>query len=134
MKHTSIRTPLAKVRGLGSARDGTRHFLWKRITALLLIPLTLWLMVTLLRVTQADTAESLSDWLGSGFSATALVLLLAGGFYHSKLGVQTVIEDYVHGPFGKTTLLLLSLLGHFTLAALGILAVLRLHLHLLPGV
>jgi succinate dehydrogenase / fumarate reductase membrane anchor subunit len=131
MKQPGLRTPLAKVRGLGSAKDSTSHFIWQRITAIALIPLTWWFISSLLKMAVGDH-EQIVLWLGSGMHAALLSLMLLALFYHSKLGLQVVIEDYVHSAFPKYTLLLLNTFIMFGFAAISILAVLKLHLDMVP--
>lgn len=130
MKFSEVRTPLAKVRGWGSAHDGTSHFLWQRITALALIPLSLWFVWSVLHLATGVNRVELIHWLSSGIHAVALIMLLAAVFYHAKLGIQVIIEDYVHAPALKVASLLLNLFIMYGLAALSILAVLKLHLHI----
>jgi len=119
----SLRSPVAKARGLGSAKDGTHHWIVQRISAVALIPLTLWFMASLVCLGGASHAEVVA-WISQPVSAVLLVLLLAATFYHSQLGLQVVIEDYVHGA-SKIVLLLATKFLNIFLAALGIFAVLR---------
>jgi succinate dehydrogenase / fumarate reductase, membrane anchor subunit len=103
----SLRTPLGRVLGLGSAKEGTDHWWAQRVTAVALIPLTLWFMFSLLSLPALDYA-TVRTWLSvplSGFLAALLVAVLA---YHSYLGTDEVIEDYVHSA-GMKLLSLLSL-------------------------
>ena len=103
----SLRTPLGRVLGLGSAKEGTDHWWAQRVTAVALIPLTLWFMFSLLSLPALDYA-TVRTWLSvplSGFLAVLLVAVLA---YHSYLGTDEVIEDYVHSA-GMKLLSLLSL-------------------------
>jgi succinate dehydrogenase / fumarate reductase, membrane anchor subunit len=89
------RTPIARARGLGSGKTGTGHFWWQRVTAVALIPLVAWFIGTLLSLVGADLATvhaTLSrPWTAIGFALFAIAL-----FWHAKLGLQVVIEDYVH--------------------------------------
>ena len=89
-----LRTPLAIVRGHGSAKDGTHHFWAQRLTALALVPLTLWFAARVVQHAGADHAEMVA-WLSSPADATLMLLLIAAVFHHAHLGVQVVIEDYV---------------------------------------
>jgi succinate dehydrogenase / fumarate reductase membrane anchor subunit len=129
MKFSEVRTPLAKARNWGSAHDGTGHFLWQRITALALIPLSLWFVWSILHLATGINRVELITWLSSGIHATALILFLLAMFYHAKLGVQVVIEDYIHGPALKFICVFANLFLMYGMAALSVVAVLKLHLH-----
>lgn len=89
-----LRTPLAKARGLGSAKDGVHHFWAQRMTALALIPLVLWFCFSLASLPSMDHA-TFTAWLSSPFNAVLMICTLIAGFYHAALGCQVVIEDYV---------------------------------------
>ncbi|WP_422364726.1 succinate dehydrogenase, hydrophobic membrane anchor protein [Pelagibius sp.] len=121
----SLRSPLGKVRGLGSAKDGTGHWWAQRLSALALIPLTLWFCVALVSLSGADHA-AVAAWAGSPVVAGLLILLIAATFYHAYLGVQVVIEDYVHHEGLKIAGLLLVKGASVVLALTGILSVLLL--------
>lgn len=123
---TSIRNPLAKVRGLGSAKNGTHHWWMQRVTALALIPLTLWLVSSVLSLS-FTTPEGVYDWLQSPVQALALAFFLAVSCYHGKLGLQVIIEDYVHTHFNKFLLLLASSFGFTVLAVMAVLAIVKIH-------
>jgi len=123
----SLRTPLGKVLGHGSAGDGVSHWWQQRVTAIALIPLTLWFVIGLLR-RSAGKFEVMQDWLSQPWTALLALLLVVTLAWHSKLGVQVVIEDYVHAKGAKTTMLLLSTFIHFAAAVAGIFAILRLAL------
>ncbi|WP_299395551.1 succinate dehydrogenase, hydrophobic membrane anchor protein [Pelagibius sp.] len=121
----SLRSPLGKVRGLGSAKDGTGHWWAQRLSALALIPLTLWFCVAVVSLSGADHA-AVAAWAGSPVVAGLLILLIAATFYHAYLGVQVVIEDYVHQEGLKIAGLLLVKGASVVLALTGILSVLLL--------
>lgn len=91
----SQRSPLGRARGLGSAREGTAHWWAQRLTALALVPLTLWVVMSLVSLIGADYS-AVAGWLASPLTAVLMILLLAMTFHHAQLGVQVVIEDYVH--------------------------------------
>ena len=91
----SLRSPLGRVLGAGSARDGTVHWWAQRVSAVALIPLTLWFFWSLLLLPSLDYA-TVRTWLSVPFSALLAVLLVAVTAYHSYLGTNVVVEDYVH--------------------------------------
>jgi succinate dehydrogenase / fumarate reductase membrane anchor subunit len=123
----SLRSPLGKVLRLGSAGEGVGHWWMQRITAVALLPLTAWFTVSLLRA-QLQSYDAMRGWLGQPWVAVFAVLLVVTLAWHAKLGVQVVIEDYVHGKGAKTTLLLLSTFVHIAAAVAGLFAILRIAL------
>jgi succinate dehydrogenase / fumarate reductase, membrane anchor subunit len=120
----SLNTPLRQVLGLGSAKSGVQHWWVQRLTSVALVPLSIWFVVSLLCLPVLDHA-TVTAWMGQGLSALLLVLLLLTVAWHSRLGVQVVIEDYVHGSGARTLLLVLSGFAHVFLAAAGVFAILR---------
>jgi succinate dehydrogenase / fumarate reductase membrane anchor subunit len=113
-----IETPLARVRGLGSAKEGTEHWWMQRLTALLLVPLGLWFVSALWwLVMQGAKHEDVVNWLSGPVSATLLILFAAATFYHLKLGLQVVVEDYVHKKPMKWAMLIALSLGCLIAAA-----------------
>jgi succinate dehydrogenase / fumarate reductase membrane anchor subunit len=111
----SIRTPLGQVRGLGAARNGTAHWWMQRLTAIALIPLGIWLLASLVALIGADRGAVIA-WLDRPIPAILMILLLAAGFFHLKLGLQVVIEDYVRT---ESTKLMLQILVNFACVGLG---------------
>ncbi|NCF37733.1 MAG: succinate dehydrogenase, hydrophobic membrane anchor protein [Gammaproteobacteria bacterium] len=118
-----LRSPLSRVKGLGSAKDGTHHFWHQRLTSLLLIPLVLWLGFSLAAM-PVDHA-TLVDWVRQPLVTIALVLLIGTTFYHAKLGLQVVIEDYVASHSRRTFILLLSSFLCLLFGLVGVVAVLK---------
>ena len=120
----SLRSPLGQARGLGSAKSGVHHWWMQRLTAVALVPLCIWLVAGLVNVAGADHATA-SAWLSQPLTAVMMILLLTAMFYHSMLGVQVVIEDYVHGEFSKLASLVVVKFAHLALAAVSIFSVLK---------
>ena len=118
----SMETPLGRVRGLGSAKSGTEHWWHQRRTALALIPLTGWFAVSLIVIASGDYHQAV-DWIGNPIVAGLLVLMLAAGYYHLKLGMQVIIEDYVHAEWLKLTALIVVTFWCIALALASIMAV-----------
>ncbi|HEU0067571.1 MAG TPA: succinate dehydrogenase, hydrophobic membrane anchor protein [Sphingomonas sp.] len=109
-------TSLGRVRGLGSAKEGTHHWLNQRITSGSNFVLMLWLLISLARLTGYDYA-SVHAWLRSPWAAIPMMLLIVSVFYHFRLGLQVVIEDY---QTDASRVVLLILLNFFTVTAAGI--------------
>ncbi|MFN3387642.1 MAG: succinate dehydrogenase, hydrophobic membrane anchor protein [Allosphingosinicella sp.] len=109
-----METPIARVRGLGSARSGAHHWWVERLTSVSTFVLFLWLAVSLLRLPALDHA-TVTAWLASPLAAVPMLLLVASTFWHLKLGLQVVIEDYVHEE--GTKMFALVLLNFFVIAA-----------------
>jgi succinate dehydrogenase / fumarate reductase membrane anchor subunit len=123
MDRQRMRSPLARAMGFGSAKDGVEHWWIQRVSAVALVPLTLWFVASIIAHTGSDYATSIA-WLRMPLATILMILLLIALFYHTALGLQVVIEDYVHSEF-KFAALVAVHLGCFTLAAAGIVAVLR---------
>ncbi len=119
----SLRTPLGRARGLGSAKDGSSHWWSQRLTSLALVPLILWFVFSVALMTGADHVQFL-EWVQSPVVAGLLILLISVGLLHSQQGMQVVIEDYVHGEASKVLSLFLSLSVHVVLGLTGILSIL----------
>ena len=121
----SLRSPIGRVRGLGSAKEGTGHFWAQRVTAVALIPLTFMFVVVIFNFIGADHARAVA-LMGNPFVALVFLLFIIAGFYHSQLGLQVVIEDYIHHEGIKTLSLLAVSIGTFALGIASIFAVLKL--------
>ena len=93
--HRSFRTPIGRARGLGSAKSGTGHFWWQRVTAISLALLTPWITGMLIALVGADHAQ-VQAALAKPVNAIALAMFAISLFWHSRLGLQVVIEDYFH--------------------------------------
>lgn len=120
----SLRSPLGRVLGRGAAKSGVAHWWVQRVSAIALVPLTLWFLIELVSLPLADHA-SVRAWIAGGWTPVALVLLIGTTSWHSALGVQVVIEDYVHHAGLKLASLLASSMLHVLVAVAGIYAVLR---------
>jgi succinate dehydrogenase / fumarate reductase membrane anchor subunit len=120
----SLRTPLGKVLGLGSAKDGTGHWWAQRVSAVALVPLTLWFLFSLLLLPDLDYG-TVRVWLSLPISGFLTVLLLAVSTYHSYLGTTVVVEDYVHSAGMKLLTLLTLRFLYVLVCGAGIFAILR---------
>ena len=123
MAVTRMRSPLGRAIGLGSAKEGVEHWWLQRITAVALVPLSLWFVIAIIRLVGADS-DGVRDWVGNPLPAIMLVLLLIATFYHAALGLQVVIEDYIHAELTRLGLVVIVRLGSFALAVAGVFAVL----------
>ncbi|MFN3920007.1 MAG: succinate dehydrogenase, hydrophobic membrane anchor protein [Methylohalobius sp.] len=121
----NFRTPLGKARGLGTAKMGAGDWWAQRVTAVALIPLSLWSVWFLSRLLELSHAEMLT-WLTRPSNAILLLAYLGAGFYHAMLGLKVVIEDYVHSQWLQTASLLVVQLALALLALTAAFAVLRL--------
>jgi succinate dehydrogenase / fumarate reductase membrane anchor subunit len=123
MMTSRMRSPLGRAIGLGSAKEGVEHWWAQRITAIALVPLSLWLVSAVIGLVGADL-ETVQNWVGRPLPAILLMLLLIALFYHTSLGLQVVIEDYIHAELAKLGLLVVIRLLCFGFAVAGIFAVL----------
>lgn len=117
-------TGIGRVRGLGSARHGSMHWWRQRVTAAGNLLLATWFVVSLFRLPSLDYATTVA-WIGSPLVAVPLVLLTISVFYHLRLGLQVVMEDYVHEEAGKVFFVLLLNLYAIAGAALAIFSILK---------
>jgi len=122
-----MRSPLGRAIGLGSAKEGVRHWWLQRVTALALVPLTLWFVIAVIGLVGADRTLFIA-WVRDPVPAVLLVLLLVATLYHAALGLQVVIEDYVHGEAMRLGALIVMRFLCIAFAVRGIFAVLKMAL------
>ncbi|HWH22964.1 MAG TPA: succinate dehydrogenase, hydrophobic membrane anchor protein [Allosphingosinicella sp.] len=122
-----MQTPIGRVRGLGSAKSGAQHWWTERLTSIATLVLFIWLLVSLLRLPVLDHA-TVTEWLSSPLAAVPMLLLIVSTFWHAKLGMQVIIEDYVHEEGGKLFSILLLNFFMIAGAALAFFAVLKIAL------
>jgi len=120
-----MRTPLGRVRGFGSARSGTEHFIQQRLTAIANVPLTIAALVIVISLIGRNHA-AVAQILGSMPVAIVMLLFIISTFYHMKIGMQVVIEDYVHQDRAKYALLILNTFFAIAAGFSSIYAILRL--------
>jgi succinate dehydrogenase / fumarate reductase, membrane anchor subunit len=114
-----LRTPLSRARGLGSAKQGVHHWWAQRLTAIALIPLVVWFAISLVMLSGAEY-EAVRAWIGAPVVMVLLILTIAVGLHHAQLGIQVVIEDYVHSDGWKLALIIL---GRFIAVLFGLAAI-----------
>ncbi len=119
-----MRSPLGRARGLGGAKEGVAHWWAERVTAVALVPLTLWFVVSVVSLVGADYA-AYKAWVGMHGNLMLLVLLIVTLFHHTQLGLQVIIDDYVHGEATKVVSLIVMKFTVVLLGASSVLAVLR---------
>jgi succinate dehydrogenase / fumarate reductase membrane anchor subunit len=120
----SLRSPVGKVLGLGAAKEGAEHWWMQRLSAVALVVLTLWFVFSLLSIGSLHY-EAVHAWIERPVNAALLALLVVTLMYHSQMGVQVVIEDYVPHKPTKLVALIANQFVHIALAAIGLFAVLR---------
>lgn len=128
MKHkNSMRTPLARVRGLGSAKSGLHHWWHQRLTAIALVPLMIVTILTVATIGTLDYAGALA-LMANPFISALLLLLVIVGFYHAAMGLRVVLEDYVAAEGTRMVAILFVKMALFALATLTILSILKVSL------
>jgi len=120
----SLRTPLARARGLGSAKEGLTHWWQQRLTAIALVPLSIWFIASVINLAGAHY-EHFQAWLSVPGNTALMLLLLFCVFHHAQLGIQVVIEDYMHGKGAKLAALILVKMTTMLLGVFSAVAVLR---------
>jgi succinate dehydrogenase / fumarate reductase, membrane anchor subunit len=120
-----MRSPLGRVLGLGSAKEGVQHWWMQRVTAIALVPLAIWFIIAALGMIGADR-PAMVVWMHNPMSPVFAILLIVAVVYHLALGLQVVIEDYIHGEAWKLGLIIVMRLWCIVLVGRGALAVLTL--------
>ena len=123
-KSRSMQTPLAAVRGLGSAKSGLHHWWNQRMTAVAMVPLVIWMVSLCILMTGASYQDALAI-TSHPANATVLILFVAVGFWHAILGLQVILEDYVAAEGLRLVLIVVIRMFAIALAALSILSILR---------
>jgi succinate dehydrogenase / fumarate reductase membrane anchor subunit len=123
----ALRSPLGRARGLGSARAGSHHWWAQRLTAIALVPLTLWFIFSVIHLSGASH-QAVIEWLSAPLTMGLMLALIAATFHHLQLGLQVVIEDYVHGERGKLASVLLIKALSVMMALVCIVSVLKIGL------
>ena len=120
-------TPLARARGLGSAREGAEHWWHERLSSVACLLLYVWLAVSLLRLPALDH-RGITEWLKQPVAAVPMLLLVAATFWHLHMGLKTIVEDYVHDEGNRFLAILLLGFAAWLGAAFAAFAVLRIAL------
>ena len=121
---SSIRTPLGRVRGLGSAKHGVGHFIAQRVTAIALALLVVWAALAAISLAHGDYTSA-AEWLHSPLNAALAALLAFAAFWHMQIGMRVIIEDYIHKSGTKAVLLVLNIFASWLGGALTIVSILK---------
>ena len=122
-----LRSPLSRVLGSGSAKDGTDHWWGQRLSAVALLVLGLWFILALTMLSSVDYLDVV-NWAAKPTNSVMLILLSLTLAYHSNLGIQVIIEDYVHGPFVKVVTVVLNKFAHVFFVMTALFAILKIAL------
>jgi succinate dehydrogenase / fumarate reductase membrane anchor subunit len=122
-----LRSNMGRVRGLGSAKHGAHHWWLERMTSLALIPLSIWFVAALVLNLLGASREEVQMWVAQPLTALLLASLSAVAFIHAKMGVQVIIEDYVHHERNKLTLIVIKNFIIYALLAVTLAAIAKLH-------
>ena len=123
----SLRSPLGKVRGLGSAKEGVAHWWVQRMTAVALVPLMIWFVASACAMTGADY-DAVRTWIATPMVSIMLVLLTLAVFHHAQLGLQVVLEDYVHTEWLKIASIAIVKFAAIGLAVASIFSIVKIAL------
>ena len=119
-----MRTPLGRVRAHGASGQGTGHFIGQRVSAIALLALGVWFLISVAFQMRSAGYVSAIDFLSTPLNAVVVILLLIAAIYHMQIGMQVIIEDYIHKPVTRTILVLLNTLIPIALGAGAVFAVL----------
>ena len=123
--NSDLRTPLARVEGLGSAKSGTTHFWQQRVTAVALVPLSVWFVSSALAYVGAEQG-AVAAFFAEPVEAILMFLFIVAAVHHMSLGLQVIIEDYIHQEGMKLTLIVLTRFGSWAIGATAGFALLKL--------
>jgi len=123
----SFRSPLGKVRGLGAGKNGTHHWWMQKLTSIALIPLTIWFVSSIVQMTGSDY-EVVINWMNSPIVAVLMLLFVVTGIYHLKLGLQVIIEDYIHDEGSKIFFQILVTFGCVAVGTTAVFSILKIAL------
>ena len=124
----NYRSPLARVIGLGSAKEGSMHWWWQRLTAVALVPLSIWFVFSVAFSFTGECQVAVYVWITSPIVSTFLIAFVVSLFYHAQLGIQVVLEDYVHHEAMKLLLVLVTKFLSAVLVIFSIISILRIAL------
>ncbi|MGF1461650.1 MAG: succinate dehydrogenase, hydrophobic membrane anchor protein [Maricaulaceae bacterium] len=124
MATSDLRTPLSRARGLGSAKHGTEHFIKQRVSAIALAILVPWFLISLIGAMEGGYLGAIA-WIGAPVNAVLLVLLLTAAFFHMRLGLQVVVEDYISSHVGRAAALIANTFFAAALWVASVLAVVK---------
>lgn len=120
----SLRTPLSRAKGLGSAKQGLHHWWVQRVSAAALVPLVIWFVYGVIRYAGADY-EVVRAWIAHPVNAVLWSLFIGVAMHHAQMGMQVVYEDYIHNEAAKVGSIVLTRFAAYVVAAAGIYAVLK---------
>jgi succinate dehydrogenase / fumarate reductase membrane anchor subunit len=125
---TRLRTPLGRIEGLGSAKSGTQHFWHQRVTAVALVPLSIWFVASALAYVGAEQG-AVAAYFAEPVNAVPMFLFILASTYHMSLGVQIIIEDYIHNEGRKIAALILNRFAAWAIGAASSFALIKMALH-----
>jgi succinate dehydrogenase / fumarate reductase membrane anchor subunit len=125
---TRLRTPLKRIEGFGSARSGTQHFWHQRVTAVALVPLSIWFVASALAYVGAEQG-AVAAYFAEPVNAVPMFLFILASTYHMSLGLQTIIEDYIHNEGQKIAALILNRFAAWAIGAASSFALIKMALH-----